>query len=165
MFAIWRRTQRKHSSPRMRLLELTVATRYAASRLGLLANRVRATYMRTRDKNLLKLLNNILHIQSVLEIMSIKLETLATVGVISANELRIVKEVLARIRDKYAGLQPMIDSVLLELENMASSIAAETGIEPMPPPTQGTQPNDPTIEKILEEAKAIADARTKEIVG
>ena len=110
----------------MRLLELTVATRYAASRLGLLANRVRATYMRTRDKNLLKLLNNILHIQSVLEIMSIKLETLATVGVISANELRIVKEVLARIRDKYAGLQPMIDSVLLELENMASSIAAET---------------------------------------
>ncbi len=149
----------------MRLLELTVATRYAASRLGLLANRVRATYMRTRDKNLLKLLNNILHIQSVLEIMSIKLETLATVGVISANELRIVKEVLARIRDKYAGLQPMIDSVLLELENMASSIAAETGIEPMPPPTQGTQPNDPTIEKILEEAKAIADARTKEIVG
>ncbi len=149
----------------MRLLELTVATRYAASRLGLLANRVRATYMRTRDKNLLKLLNNILHIQSVLEIMSIKLETLATVGVVSANELRIVKEVLARIRDKYAGLQPMIDSVLLELENMASSIAAETGIEPVPPPTQGAQPNDPTIEKILEEAKAIADARTKEIVG
>jgi division protein CdvB (Snf7/Vps24/ESCRT-III family) len=149
----------------MRLLELTVATRYAASRLGLLASRVRATYMRTRDESLLKLLNNILHIQSVLEIMSIRLETLATVGVVSANELRVVKEVLARIRGEYAGIQPMIDSVLLELENMASSIAAETGIEPMPAPAQGSQPVDPAIEKILEEAKAIADARTKEIVG
>lgn len=162
MFALWKK-KKDPPSPRMRLLELTVATRYAASRIGLLINRVRTTYMRTRDENLLKLLRNMVYIQSVLEILSLRLETLASIGIVSSTTLQLVREVLSKLRNEYTGLQPMIDSILLELENMASTIAAESGIEP--PATPIHQQYSLELKEILERAQIIASERTREMLA
>ncbi|NOZ89510.1 MAG: hypothetical protein GXO15_06265 [Crenarchaeota archaeon] len=162
---LFRRRRRGGSrSPRMRLLELAVATRYAVSRLGLLANRVRNTYMRTRDPQLKELLERILVIQAALEALSVRLETLASIGVLSAEALAPVREALSEIRRRYGGVQPLIDSMLLELENTVSAIAAEQGIE-LDVPTVDGRPGSEEVKRILETARVVAEERLKEMAS
>ena len=158
----WRRRRRERSR-RMMILELAVAVRYASSRLGLAVNRVRNTYMRTGDPSLLTILEGLLHAQTVLEILALRLETLAAIGTLVGDDLGVIRGVLARLRDEYAGLQPMLDSVLSELENAAASVAAEAGIE-APPTVEGTHLSE-QVSSILEEAKAVADTRLQEVLG
>ena len=149
-------------SPRMRLLELTVAVRYAASRLGLLANRLRRTYERTKDSRLLELLNNVLYAQTALEILAVRLETLASVGAVTGEALASVREVVRELRGAVGGLQPMLNTLLLDLDNMVAGIAAETGIEL--PMEEHRGPVGEEVKRILESARAIAEQRLAEMM-
>jgi len=157
----WRRKRKRRLTPRMMLLELVIKTRSYASRLNMIANRVRLTYMRTKDESLLKLLQDILYVQSALEILAVRLETLATVGLIAREELQIAKQVLAHTRETHGKIQPMIDSILLELENATTAIAAETSMEFEL--EEAKTKLEPSINMILNQAQAIAEEKLKEL--
>lgn len=150
-------------SPRMRLLELTVAVRYAASRLGLLANRLRRTYERTGDPQLRELLNRVLYAQTALEILAVRLETLASVGAVTGEALASVRVVVRELRGSVGSLQPMLNTLLLDLDNMVAGIAAEAGIE-LPLEAEPRGPVGDEVRRILESAQAIAEQRLAEIM-
>jgi division protein CdvB (Snf7/Vps24/ESCRT-III family) len=163
---VWRlrRRRREATSPRIRMLELAVASRYAASRMGLLANRVRRTYMRTGDESLKAMLEKILALQAVFEIMAVRLETLAEVGAVSAETLALLRNLLREARRSYGELGPSVTSIIGELDNMIASVAAETGVE-MSAPELGETRLDEEAKKILEEARLVAEERLREYTG
>lgn len=166
MLVVWRlrRRRREQASPRVRLLELAVAARYAASRMGLLANRVRRTYLRTRDESLLDMLRKILALQAVFEIMAVRLETLAELRAVSADTLALLRTLLREARQAYGELGPSVTSVISELDNMISAFAAETHIE-LPSPNESATITSKEAEKILEEARMVAEQRLGEYTG
>ncbi|ABM81040.1 hypothetical protein [Hyperthermus butylicus] len=153
--------RRRQVSPRVKLLELAVATRYAVSRLGLQAARLRAAYQRTRDKTLLKMLENIVRLQAVLEVLSVRLETLAQIGTISSEDLYTVKQIIADLKSAYGDIAPGISSMLADLENTVTSIASLTGLEIL---TTGVTVADENARRILEEAELIARQRLEELM-
>jgi len=160
---VWKlRRRREKVSPRIRLLELAVAARYAASRMGLLANRIRRTYLRTRDSSLEDMLRKVLALQAVFEIMALRLETLAEVGAVTSDTLLLMHSIVNEARKAYGELGPAVTGVMSELDNMIASIAAEAGYElrPVnePPPAVSEEAS-----RILEEAKMIADQRLNEL--
>ncbi|ALL01168.1 hypothetical protein Pyrde_1120 [Pyrodictium delaneyi] len=155
------RRRRQRTSPRIKLLELAVATRYAVSRLGLLAARLKASYERTGDASLHQMLRNVLRLQAVLEVLSIRLETLANIGAISSEDLSIVKKTLLEAKQAYGIIAPGIASMLADLENMVSSIASMSGVEVSV--TEDPVVNE-HVKKILEEAEAVAEQRLTEII-
>ncbi len=157
------RRRRERVPPRIRLLELAVATRHAASRLGLLANRVRRTYMRTGDEALLSTLESILRLQAVLDVLSVRLETLAEVGAVNAESLAAVRYALRAARESYAAVAPSAATMMAELENMVAALASETGVE-LPQPSEAPATVDQDAERILEEAAAIAEKRIREMM-
>jgi division protein CdvB (Snf7/Vps24/ESCRT-III family) len=157
---LFRRRQRR--SPRVRILELIVSLRYATSKLGLQIAKVNAAYQRTGDPNLLRLLQSLLHLQAVLEVLTVKLETLVEVGVVSSETLNTLKQVVAELRGKYDDLAPSINSMLADLENAITAIASSTGFEFTVEPHQ---PPDSEVRRILEEAEEIARQRLEEIRG
>ena len=146
------------------MLELAVAVRYASSRLGLEVNRLRRSYERTRDPALLELLRAVLHVQTVLEILAVRLETLASIGIVVSEDLSLLRDVLAAVRSKYAGLQPMLESVLFELENATAALAADTSLDVGAPQTPVVSEGR-GVEEVLEEARAIAESRLRELLG
>ncbi len=153
------KTRRKSTaSPRIRLLELAVATRYAVSRLSLIASRLRSTYERTRDESLKTMLQKILYLQAVLEIASVRLETLADIGLVSSDDLSILKRVVSDLKNTQGIVMPAVSSMLTDLDNMISHIASSAGIELAPLSPVVTE----HAKKIMEEAKIIADERLKE---
>lgn len=149
------------SSPRVRLLELAVAARYNASRLGLLAARLRRTYERTQDPALLRMLRDVLSLQAVLEILSVRLETLAEVGAVTGDTLGLLRSVLTAARQAYGALGPSVDGMLAELENLVASIAASTGIE-LEAPNVGRVGEE--ARRVLEEARVVAEERLGELL-
>ncbi|KSW12268.1 hypothetical protein CF15_05830 [Pyrodictium occultum] len=153
--------RRKSSSPRIKLLELAVATRYAVSRLGLLAARLRSSYERTHDRSLLTMLRSILRLQAVLEVLSVRLETMADIGAFSAEDLSIIRRVIGEARQAYGMVAPGVASMLSDLENMVSSIASITGMEL--PLAESPTVNE-HVKRIMEEAAVVAEQRLSEIV-
>ncbi len=152
------RGKRRAASPRIQLLELAVATRYAISRLSLLASRLRSTYERTKDESLKTMLQKVLYMQAVLEIASVRLETLADIGLLSSEDLSILKRVVSDLKGTQGLVMPAVSSMLADLDNMISHIASSAGIE--------LAPLSPMVEeharKIMEEARLVADERLKE---
>ncbi len=152
------RSKRRTASPRIQLLELAVATRYAVSRLSLLASRLRSTYERTKDESLKAMLQKVLYMQAVLEIASVRLETLADIGLLSSEDLSILKRVVSDLKGAQSLVMPAVSSMLTDLDNMISHIASSAGIE--------LAPLSPVVEeharKIMEEAKIVADERLRE---
>ncbi|GEM_PF-6060112 len=162
---VWRLRRRRHRervSPRIRLLELAVAARYAASRMGLLANRIRRTYARTQDPSLEDMLRKVLALQAVFEIMAVRLETLAEVGAVTSETLALMHSVIGEARKAYGELGPAVTSIMSELDNMIASIAAEAGYElhsySEPSPSVSEEAN-----RILAEAKLVAEQRLSEM--
>jgi division protein CdvB (Snf7/Vps24/ESCRT-III family) len=155
---LFRTKRRRQASPRIRLLELAVATRYAVSRLSLLASRLRNTYERTKDESLKPMLQKVLYLQAVLEIASIRLETLADIGLVASEDLSVLKRVVTDLRNTEGLVMPAISSMLTDLDNMISQIASASGIE--------LAPSSPIVEeharKILQEAQTVAEERLKE---
>ncbi len=149
------------ASPRVRLLELAVAARYNASRLGLLAARLRRTYERTRDPALAKMLRDVLTLQAVLEILSVRLETLAEVGAVTSDSLSLLRSVLSAARQAYGALGPSVDGMLAELENLVASIAASAGVE-LEVPDAGRAGEEAM--RVLEEARVVAEQRLGELL-
>lgn len=155
------RRRRQKTSPRIKLLELAVATRYAVSRLGLLVARLKSSYERTGDPSLYQMLHNVLRLQAVLEVLSIRLETLANIGALSSEDLSIIKRTLLEVKHAYGMIAPGVASMLADLENMVSSIASISGVEL-------SIAEDPVVgehvRKILDEAEAVAEQRLAEII-
>ena len=154
----FRSRRRRHASPRVQLLELAVATRYAVSRLSLLASRLRSTYERTKDESLRAMLQRVLYLQAVLEIASVRLETLADIGLVSSEDLSVFKKIVSELRGAQGVVMPAVSSMLADLDNMVSHIASSAGVE--------LAPSSPFVEeharKIMEEAKIVAEERLKE---
>ena len=152
--------RRRQKSPRIRMLELIVSIRYAVSKLGLSIAKVNATYQRTRDPSLLQLMQNLLRLQAALEVLAVRLETLANVGIVSAETLTTVRQVVAELRGKFGDIAPGITSMLADLENSIAAIATSSGVE-------FTVESSPSISaevrRILEEAEVIARQRMEEI--
>ena len=153
--------RRREVSPRVKLLELAVATRYAVSRLGLQAARLRTAYQHTRDEALLRMLENVVRLQAALEVLSVRLETLAHIGAVASEDLSTIRKIIADLKLAYGDIAPGISSMLADLENTVTSIASLTGIEV---PTTGTQIVDENARRILEEAELIARQRLEELL-
>jgi len=163
VWGLRRRRRRERTSPRIRLLELAVAARYAASRMGLLANRLRRAYVRTRDPSLESMLRNVLALQAVFEIMAVRLETLAEVGAITSDTLSLMRDVIAEAKKAYGELGPTVTSVLSELDNMVAAVAAESGVELDAGGAQAEARISDEAGRILEEARMIAEERLNEL--
>ncbi len=161
MFRLKRRSVDR--SPRIALLEVAVNTRYAASRLGILVTRLRNTYLRTGDEQIKVLLNKTLYIQAALEVLAVKLETRAEIGLITGEDIALTKNVLEEIKKIATIVNPGLASMLAELDNMTTSLASLVGIEP---PTRGeNRPIDEETRLILERARVAAEERLNEILG
>ena len=144
------------------MLELMVNLRYAVSRIGLQVARLNSAYQRTRDPRIAELMYKLLRLQAALEVLTVKLETILHVGILSSEALSTIREVVSMLRGEYGDVAPGLASMLADLENSVTAIASLTGVELPAYTHQDTSLSD-EARRILEEANIIAQQRMEEL--
>ncbi len=154
--------RRRQHSPKLRLLEATVSIRLATAKLSILVNRVkRIVAQNPNDKQAIETLRKLVKLQLVLEAVALRLETLATTNIVSAEELSTVKEVIKVLGNEYKNIMPGIISILDDVDRAIVEVASTSRIELVD--TMVSVPTE-SARRILEQAEHIAKERLYELL-
>ena len=134
-----------------------MTARIAAAKLTMLVKRLQRM---GEDEQASELARALTRLQLALERVSVRLETLAVTGLVSAEELSVVREVVRALSTEYSTVIPGIMSSLQEIERAVAEAAAAAGVELEPP---GSGRVGEAARRILEEAERAAEERLRSL--
>ncbi|MET1102118.1 MAG: hypothetical protein ABWW69_06575 [Pyrodictiaceae archaeon] len=121
--------RRRKKSLRVALLEAVVSARLASTNLSILANRLKRLRRMSNDNKIDDLIRRVTGLQITLEAIALRLETLASTGIVSSEDLSIVYAVLRKAIATYKSLSPEVAPMLDEVVRSIVEAAEIAGIE------------------------------------
>jgi division protein CdvB (Snf7/Vps24/ESCRT-III family) len=138
------------------LLEASVAARIAAAKLTMLIKRVQR--VGAEQEHVGRLVRMLTKLQLALEAISLRLETLAVTSALSVEELSAVREAVRMLEREFSTVVPGIKSVVQEIENAVTEVAALAGLELE---TSSSSSISELARRILDEAEKAVEERLR----